>query len=348
MAKPAKQAKKPQSLEEVMADLEKAYGPDNVKFGDWTVKNIDVIPTGTITLDRAIGIGGVPRGRVTVIYGHESSGKTTLATHIVANAQKQGLVGAIIDAEHAFDISYAENIGVNREKLVLLQPDSGEQAFEMLEKLVETGSVGVIVVDSIAHLVPEKELESGSSEMGGIARLMSAGLRRVMGSVRRNNVALILINQIRMKIGVVYGSPETQPGGKAHKFAASVEIKISKQGVIGDKANPIGIHTKAKITKNKVAPPQKEAEFDIYYGEGIDAAGCLISMGAELGVIKKASSYYTIGDKKYSGLTNASAALKNDPELFSEIYNRVLALAGPAPTVKNDSDFDDEEAADGD
>lgn len=325
MAK-TKEVKKAASLKDTLNELSRAYGSDNVKYGNWSDKNIDIIPTGAVTLDRAIGVGGIPRGRITVIYGHESSGKTTLASHVVANAQKQGLTAAIIDAEHAYDILYAKSIGVDREKLILLQPDSGEQAFSMMEKLIETGEVGLIVLDSIAAMVPQKELETGVAEMGGIARLMSAGLRRVSGTVRKNNVALVLINQVRMKIGVMYGNPETQPGGKAPMFAASVIIKVSKNGLQGeDKDAPMSIHTTAKVMKNKVAPPLRKAEFDIIFGKGIDNASCILDVAVETGIIEKQSSYFTIGDKKYSGREKAIAALKADEALFNEIYNKVMA-----------------------
>lgn len=343
-----KEQKKSSSLSAALSELSKAYGTDNVKFGDWKAKSIDVIPTGAVTLDRAIGVGGIPRGRITVIYGHESSGKTTLATHIIANAQKQGMTAAIIDAEHAYDILYAQSIGVDKEKLVLLQPDSGEQAFKMMEKLIETGEVGCIVLDSIAFMVPEKEIETGTAEMGGIARLMSAGLRRLGAIVRKNNVALVLINQIRMKIGVMYGSPETQPGGKAHMFAASVIIKVSKNGLLGDdKDKPTGIHTRTRIEKNKVAPPHREAEFDIIYGKGIDNASCILDVAVETGIIEKQSSYYTIKDKKFSGREKAIAALKADPALFDEIYNKVMATESTAVIVP-EAKVDFDEAEDGD
>ena len=317
-----------------------------------------MIPTGAANLDKAIGIGGVPRGRVTIVYGHESSGKTTLATHIIANAQKLGLKAVLIDVEHAFDITYAKKIGVKIEDLIFLQPDSGEQAFKMLELLLETGEIGVAVIDSVAHLVPENELETGKSEMGGIARLMSAGLRRVAAPLRRNNTALVLINQIRMKIGVMFGNPETQPGGKAARFSASVEIKIAKNGIIGDKEKPSGIKTRAKITKNKIAPPGREAEFDIIYGIGIDKYGCFLDLAAETGVITKKSSYFTINGVVYAGREKAIDALKADEALFDEIYKKVMAADTAAPTdtaeptpgeaesVEFDDDEDDENGDD--
>ncbi len=324
---------KKQSLTAALAALTREFGDENVKHGDWKLSGISVIPTGAVTLDQAIGIGGVPRGRVTVIFGQESSGKTTLATHIVANAQKQGLKAVYIDVEHAYDILYAQNIGVNRKDLILLQPDSGEQAFRMLEKVLETGEVGLIVVDSVAHLVPEKELETGNAEMGGIARLMSINLRRISSSLRHNNCALVLINQIRYKIGVMYGNPETQPGGKAAKFAASVEIRVTKQKVIGNPEKPSGIHTKATITKNKVAPPSRVAEFDIIFGKGIDNLSCILDVAAEAGIIQKKSSYFVIGDKQYAGRDKAIEALRADPALFDEIYKKVMAMEQPAAVV---------------
>ena len=273
----------------------------------------------------------------------ESSGKTTLASHVVANAQAQGLVTAFIDLEHAYDMAYAENIGVDPDALIFCQPSSGEEAFSIIKELTKSGEVALIVVDSVANLVTEKEIEDGKPEMGGIARLMSANLRALVGMASKTNTAIIFINQIRHKIGVMFGSPETTPGGHALRFHASTRIRVSKSGLISEgskeKKEAVANKTKAKVIKHKVAPPLKEAEFQIYFGKGIDNYGCLIDLAVEHGIIKKASSYYTIGDNKYAGIAKASQALREDPVLFEEIYRRVISVAVPhlAEHVEDDS-----------
>lgn len=315
------------NLEQIMAAMQKKYEDAAIiSWGDWKLDDAGVIPTGAVTLDKAIGIGGIPRGRLTVVYGRESSGKTTLAIHIMVQAQKMGLKTVMVDAEAAFDLKYAEAIGVDLKSLIVIRPSYGEMAFEMIQPLVDSGEVGLVVVDSIARLVPQKEIEEGRAEIGGIARLMSAGLRRILPAVKKYNVALFFINQVRDKIGVMYGNPETLPGGNAQLFDTSLIMRISKAGLLGDdKDNPDGIHTKVKITKSKVAPPLRTAEFDIYYGTGIDNLGCIVDLAASTGIIQKQSSYYTVAGKKYAGREKAIEALRADPATFDEIYKQVMA-----------------------
>ncbi|MFZ2975989.1 MAG: recombinase RecA [Candidatus Moraniibacteriota bacterium] len=297
-----------------------------MKLGD--VKRVDVasIPTGAISLDIALGIGGIPRGRVVEIYGPESSGKTTLTLHIIANAQKAGGVAAFIDAEHALDPEYAKRIGVNINDLLISQPDNGEQALDIVETLVNSGEISIIVVDSVAALVPKAEIEGemGDSHMGRQARLMSQALRKLTAIIARSNCTVIFINQIRMKIGVMFGNPETTTGGNALKFYASVRIEVRRSAQIKKGEDIVGNRTKVKIVKNKVAPPFKTAEFDIMYNEGVSASGDVLDTGVKFEVIEKKGNSYNFGEIKLGvGRENAKATLKADPKIMKEINKKI-------------------------
>jgi recombination protein RecA len=292
---------------------------------------VESIPTGAINLDAAIGVGGIPRGRVTEIYGPESSGKTTLCLHVVANAQKLGGVAAFIDAEHALDTEYAKKLGVDVENLLISQPDTGEQALEICEILVRSGAVDVIVIDSVAALVPKAEIEGdmGDSHVGLQARLMSQALRKLTGAIARSKVSVIFINQLREKIGVMFGNPETTTGGKALKFYASVRLDIRRIGPVKDKEEVIGSHVRVKVVKNKVAPPFKQAEFDIMYAEGISHTSLLVDIGSEAGIIDKAGAWYSYGTQRIGqGRENAKMFLKDNPVLMAEIEEKVKVLLG--------------------
>ncbi len=319
--------------------LNKLYGKGTVmKLGDSTVAAEEVIPTGSIGVDLALGIGGVPRGRVIEIYGPESSGKTTLAIHIIAEAQKKGGICAIIDAEHAFDKVYAEKLGVDVENLLISQPDYGEQALEIADHLIRSGALDVVVIDSVAALVPKGELEGemGDSKMGLQARLMSQALRKLTGTINKTGCCCIFINQLREKIGVMFGNPETTTGGNALKFYASVRIDIRRIGQIKEKDDIIGNRVKVKIVKNKVAPPFRQAEFDIIYGEGISKIGELVDLGAESGVVQKSGSWYSYeGTKLGQGREGVKELLKDNPELAIEIEKKIKAKLG-AVTTKED------------
>ncbi|HNV98695.1 MAG TPA: recombinase RecA [Chitinophagales bacterium] len=319
--------------------LNKLYGKGTVmKLGDSTVAAEEVIPTGSIGVDLALGIGGVPRGRVIEIYGPESSGKTTLAIHIIAEAQKKGGICAIIDAEHAFDKVYAEKLGVDVENLLISQPDYGEQALEIADHLIRSGALDVVVIDSVAALVPKGELEGemGDSKMGLQARLMSQALRKLTGTINKTGCCCIFINQLREKIGIMFGNPETTTGGNALKFYASVRIDIRRIGQLKDKEEIIGNRVKVKIVKNKVAPPFRQAEFDIIYGEGISKIGEIVDLGAETGVVQKSGSWYSYeGTKLGQGREGVKELLKDNPELAIEIEKKIKAkLAGV--TTKED------------
>ena len=308
-----------------------------MRLGDEPVDQIASISSGSLLLDAALGIGGVPRGRVVEIYGPESSGKTTLATHIIAEAQKKGGACAFIDAEHAFDASYAKKLGVDTDDLLVSQPDTGEDALNICDTLVRSGALDVIVIDSVAALVPRAEIEGdmGDSHVGLQARLMSQALRKLTGTINRTKTVLIFINQIRMKIGVMFGSPETTTGGRALKFYSSVRMDIRRIGAIKDGTEVVGNRTRVKIVKNKVAPPFREAEFDIIYGEGISSLGELIDVGVEHDVITKAGSWFSYGDIKIGqGRDAAKAWLRENDSLREEITHRVKEILGllPAPT----------------
>jgi recombination protein RecA len=305
---------------------------------------VEAIPTGSLALDAVTGIGGIPRGRVTEIYGPESSGKTTLTLHIIANAQKTGGVAAFIDAEHALDIDYAEKLGVDVENLLVSQPDTGEQALEIAEVLVRSSAVDVIVIDSVAALVPRAEIEGemGASHMGLQARLMSQALRKVTGAISRSKTAVVFTNQIREKIGVMFGNPETQPGGRALKFYASLRLDIRRIASIKDGNDQVGNRTRVKVVKNKCAPPFRQAEFDIMFSQGISRAGELIDLGSEHGIIKKSGAWYSYGDQRIGqGRENAKSFLEDNPDVADEVEAKVREILGvgrdaPAPAGESE------------
>lgn len=332
------QEEKRKALESVFGQIEKEYGAGSVmRLGDKTKVEAEAIPTGAMTLDIALGIGGVPRGRIIEIFGPESSGKTTVALHIVAEAQKLGGEAAFIDAEHALDPVYAERLGVNIDDLIVSQPDTGEQALEITEQLVRSGAIDVIVIDSVAALVPRQEIEGlmGDSHVGLQARLMSQALRKLTSVVSKSNTTAIFINQLREKVGTVYGNPETTAGGRALKYYASVRIDVRRQEAIKGDEGLEGNHTKAKVVKNKVAPPFKEAEFDIIYGEGISKVGNILDTAVDFGVVKKSGSWYSYGnDKLGQGREATKKKLTEMPELLEEIERLVREKAGlPEPKV---------------
>ncbi|MBQ8661398.1 MAG: recombinase RecA [Alphaproteobacteria bacterium] len=324
---------KDKALDAAMSQIEKAFGKGSImRLGqDNAHVDIEGISTGSLGLDMALGIGGLPRGRIVEIYGPESSGKTTLALSVIAQAQKNGGTCAFIDAEHALDPSYAKKIGVDIENLLISQPDAGEQALEITDTLVRSGAIDVLVVDSVAALVPKAELEGemGDSHMGLQARLMSQALRKLTSTIARSNTLVIFINQIRMKIGVMFGNPETTTGGNALKFYASVRIDIRGIGKIKDKEDIIGSQTRVKIVKNKVAPPFKVVDFDIMYGEGISKTGELIDLGVKANVIEKSGAWFAYnGDKLGQGRENAKIFLRDHPDVALEIENKIKADAG--------------------
>jgi recombination protein RecA len=324
----SEKSEKMKALQLTMDKLDKTYGKGTImKLSDERVLDIPAISTGSLGLDIALGIGGIPRGRVTEIYGPESSGKTTLAMHCIAEAQKAGGIAAIVDAEHAFDKAYAEKLGIDTENLLISQPDNGEQALEITEHLIRSGAIDIIVIDSVAALVPKSELEGemGDSKMGLQARLMSQALRKLTGTINKTGCACIFINQLREKIGVMFGNPETTTGGNALKFYASVRLDIRRIGQIKESSDNItGNRTRVKVVKNKVAPPFKVVEFDIMYGQGISKVGEIIDLGAELEVIKKAGSWFSYGDNKLGqGREAVKTLLEDNPELSDEIENKI-------------------------
>ena len=334
------------ALDTVLAQIDKNYGKGSVmRLGDRPATRIETIPTGSIALDVALGIGGLPRGRVVEIYGPESSGKTTVALHAVASVQRAGGIAAFIDAEHALDPVYAEKLGVDTDNLLVSQPDTGEQALEIMDMLVGSGSIDIIVIDSVAALVPKAEIEGemGDSHVGLQARLMSQALRKITGRLSHTNTTAIFINQLREKIGVFFGSPETTTGGKALKFYASVRVDVRRIETLKDGANPVGNRTRAKIVKNKMAPPFKQAEFDILYGQGISIEGGLIDMGVEHGIVKKSGAWFTYeGDQLGQGKENSRRFLKDNPELAAEIERKILVKLG----IAEDSEDSDQDASD--
>lgn len=317
------------ALQLTLDKLEKSYGKGAVmKLGDSAVEPIDAISTGSLGLDIALGIGGVPKGRVIEIYGPESSGKTTLATHVIAEAQKNGGIAAFIDAEHAFDKYYAQKLGVDIENLLISQPDNGEQALEIADNLIRSGAIDVIVIDSVAALVPKGEIEGemGDSKMGLHARLMSQALRKLTGTISKTNCCCIFINQLREKIGVMFGNPETTTGGNALKFYASVRLDIRRISQIKDADEVSGNRVKVKIVKNKVAPPFRVAEFDIMFGEGISKVGEIIDLGVEFNIIKKSGSWFSYGDTKLGqGREAVKNLLKDNPDLMDELEAKIKA-----------------------
>ncbi len=326
---------KAKALELAVKHIEKQYGKGAImRLGDAPAISVDVIPTGSLALDAALGVGGVPRGRIIEIYGPESSGKTTLALHIMAEAQKLGGACAFIDAEHAFDARYAANLGVDLDNLLVSQPDTGEQALNICDTLVRSGALDVIVVDSVAALVPQAEIQGdmGDSHVGLQARLMSQALRKLTGTINRTRTVLIFINQLRQKIGVMYGNPETTTGGLALKFYASVRMDIRRIGTIKEGSEVVGNRTKVKIVKNKVAPPFREAEFDIIYGEGISVLGELVDLAVEYNIIQKSGSWYAYGEERIGqGREAAKAWLKEHPELQEEMRRQIKEAMGMQP-----------------
>lgn len=323
---------KAKALEITLSQIEKQFGKGSImRLGEKKQEAIDVIPTGSIGLDVALGVGGVPRGRIIEIYGPESSGKTTLCLHIIAEAQKKGGIAAFIDAEHALDVNYARSLGVNTDDLLISQPDTGEQALEIADYLVRSNAVDVIVIDSVAALVPKAEIEGemGDAHMGLQARLMSQALRKLTANISKTGTTVIFTNQIRMKIGVFFGNPETTTGGYALKFYASVRMDIRPVGPIKEGNDKIGTRTKVKVVKNKVAPPFKEAEFDILYGVGISREGEVIDIGSELGIIEKSGAWYSYkGERIGQGKENAKQYLKEHPDTLVEIENIILEKYG--------------------
>ena len=322
------QEQKLKALEHALADLDKQYGKGAVmKLGDAaSTQNIPVIPTGCITLDAALGVGGIPRGRIVEIYGPESSGKTTVALHIVAEAQKRGGIAAFVDAEHALDPTYARKLGVNIDDLYVSQPDNGEQALEITEALVRSGALDVIVIDSVAALVPRAEIEGemGDSFVGLQARLMSQALRKLAGIINKTGCVAVFINQLREKVGVMYGNPETTPGGRALKFYASVRLDVRRGEQLKNGSEVVGNHTKVKVVKNKVAPPFRVAEFDIVYGEGISREGTLLDLAVEKDIIHKSGAWFSYQDQRIGqGRENTRLYLKSNPELTAEIESKL-------------------------
>ena len=351
---------KKQAIATAMAQIEKMYGKGSImRFGDGAELNVDFIPTGSLSLDLALGIGGLPRGRIVEIYGPESSGKTTLALHVVAEAQKRGGEVAFVDAEHALDPTYAKALGVNVEDMLISQPDTGEQALEITEALVRSGAIDVIVVDSVAALVPRAEIEGemGDSYVGLQARLMSQALRKLTGAIGKTNTIVIFINQLREKVGVMYGNPEVTTGGRALKFYSSVRIDVRRIEALKSGSEIIGNRTRAKVVKNKVAPPFREAEFDIMYGEGISKVGELIDLGVKLGLVQKSGSWFSMGEVRIGqGRDAAKQYLKDHPEeadrLDAEVrknfdklmssQSKIAARAAGRAVDVNADDFNDE------
>lgn len=318
-------------LKETINLIEKTHGKGAImRLGDQPVQTYDVISTGSISLDYALGIGGVPRGRIIEIFGPESSGKTTTCLHIIAEAQKNGGIAALIDAEHAFDINYAKRLGVDTENLILAQPDFGEQALEILDSLIRSNAIDVIVIDSVAALVPRAEIEGemGDAHMAVQARLMSQALRKITGVTSKSNTCVIFTNQLRSKIGVVFGNPETTTGGNALKFYASVRLDIRRIGAIKEGNDIVGSRVKVKVVKSKVAPPFKEVEFDILFNEGISKTGELIDLGIEHGIIQKSGAWLTYDGDRFQGREQLKTKLKEDPELMAKLEKEVKAKLG--------------------
>ena len=350
------QEEKLKALEHALADLDKQFGKGSVmKLGEQSAQDISVIPTGCLTLDAALGVGGIPRGRIVEIYGPESSGKTTVALHIVAEAQKAGGIAAFVDAEHALDPAYAKKLGVNIDELYVSQPDTGEQALEIAEALVRSGALDVVVIDSVAALVPKAEIdgEMGDSFVGLQARLMSQALRKLAGIINKTGCVAVFINQLREKVGVMYGNPETTPGGRALKFYASVRLDVRRGEQLKDGTTVVGNHTKVKVVKNKVAPPFRVAEFDIVYGEGISKEGTLLDLAVERDIVHKSGAWFSYKDQGIGqGRENTRMFLKNNPEIANEIdaiiRKELFAAATPvvAETPEGELPDDDEDLLD--
>ncbi len=318
-------------LEDTIASLEKTYGKGTImKLGDGVINKVEAISTGSLSLDYALGIGGVPRGRIIEIFGPESSGKTTLCLHIIAEAQKKGGLAAFIDAEHALDLNYAKRLGVDTTNLLLSQPDFGEQALEIVDTLIRSNALDVIVIDSVAALVPRTEIEGdmGDPQMAVQARLMSQALRKITGAISKSKTCVIFTNQLRSKIGVMFGNPETTTGGNALKFYASVRLDIRRVNAIKDGNNVVGNRTRVKIVKSKVAPPFKEVEFDILYNEGISKAGDIIDLATEHGILKKSGAWFTYKDERYQGREQLKQRMLEDPQLFESLEKEVRIALG--------------------
>lgn len=340
---------KKKALEAALGQIEKQFGKGSImRLGEASAKMlVEVIPTGALTLDIALGVGGVPRGRVIEIYGPESSGKTTVALHIIAEAQKRGGIAAFIDAEHALDPVYAENLGVDVDNLLISQPDTGEQALEIAEALVRSGAIDVVVVDSVAALVPRAEIEGemGDSHVGLQARLMSQALRKLSGAISKSRTTAIFINQLREKVGIMFGNPETTPGGRALKFYASIRLDVRKIDTVKQGSETVGSRTRVKVVKNKVAPPFKKAEFDIIYGKGISQESCLIDLGVEHDIIQKNGTWFSYNDTRLGqGKENTREFLINNPDIAKEIEQKIRDLLTPKPDTKNPQEKQDNEA----
>jgi recombination protein RecA len=328
-----KNADKQKALDSALAQIERQFGKGSIMKlgGEHVMRDIEATSTGSLGLDIALGIGGLPKGRIIEIYGPESSGKTTLTLHCVAEEQKKGGICAFVDAEHALDPQYAKKLGVNLEELLISQPDTGEQALEIVDTLVRSGAVSMVVVDSVAALTPKSELEGdmGDSNVGVQARLMSQAMRKLTGSISRSNCMVIFINQIRMKIGVMFGSPETTTGGNALKFYSSVRLDIRRIGAIKDRDEVVGNATRVKVVKNKVAPPFKQVEFDIMYGEGISKTGELLDLGVKAGVVEKSGAWFSYGDERMGqGRENSKQYLRDNPKIALEIEDKIRASHG--------------------
>ncbi|WP_019815237.1 recombinase RecA [Saccharomonospora saliphila] len=344
-AAPDKGPDKSKALDLALAQIDKQFGKGSVmRLGEDTRPPVEVIPTGAIALDIALGVGGLPRGRVVEVYGPESSGKTTVALHAVANAQQQGGIAAFIDAEHALDPEYAKILGVDTDALLVSQPDTGEQALEIADMLIRSGALDIVVIDSVAALVPRAEIEGemGDSHVGLQARLMSQALRKITGALHNSGTTAIFINQLREKVGVMFGSPETTTGGKALKFYASVRLDVRRIETLKDSGEPVGNRTRVKVVKNKVAPPFKQAEFDILYGVGVSREGSLIDMGVDQGIVRKSGAWYTYeGDQLGQGKENARRFLRENPDVANEIEKRIKEKLG----VGAQAESTEEEAA---
>ena len=339
---------KKEALEQALAKIEKSYGKGAImKLGDRVNTPVDVIPTGCLTLDFALGIGGIPRGRIIEIYGPESSGKTTVSLHIIAEAQKLGGTAAFIDAEHALDPAYAQKLGVNTDELYISQPDDGEQALNICEMLVRSGSVDIVVVDSVAALTPKAEIdgEMGDNHVGLQARMMSQALRKLTAAISKSNTTVIFINQLREKVGVMFGSPETTTGGKALKFFSSIRLDVRKKDTIKDGTDAVGNRTVVKVVKNKLAPPFRTATFDIVYGKGISQSGCVVDLALEADIIKKSGSWFSYNDEKIAqGKENVKTYLEKNPQVYEEVMNKVKeAYTSGSASLDTMSGGDDEE-----
>ncbi|MGN1299856.1 MAG: recombinase RecA [Clostridia bacterium] len=340
---------KKKALESALGQIEKQFGKGSVmKLGDFTAMNVEAIPTGALSLDVALGIGGIPKGRIVEIFGPESSGKTTLALHMIAECQKKGGEAAFIDAEHALDPVYAKHLGVDIDNLIVSQPDTGEQALEIAEALVRSGAIDIIVVDSVAALVPKAEIDGdmGDAHVGLQARLMSQALRKLAGVLNKSNTAIVFINQLREKVGIMFGNPETTPGGRALKFYASVRLDIRKTENLKQDGEVFGNRVRVKVVKNKVAPPFREAEFDIIYGKGISKSGNILDLGVNLDIVEKSGSWFAYeGTRIGQGRENAKKYLEDNPAIMEEVEKKVRAKFNEAfeKSLSDDSEVDDEQ-----